>query len=230
VRRRLPACLRLLRVNSIPQARILLRQNPAMIAPVISVILIGVTSFFRDANVFAYIRSHILPRRLSRTFRPRIWSVGCSDGSELYSIAIALAEVGSLHNCELIGTDCRGEAIARASSGLFDESSLRGLPAHLAVRYFIPRERGWQACPELRHAVKWRTGNILETIEPGPWDLILCRNVSMYMRSSATQPLWQSLQGALVRDGFLVLGKAERPVAADLLSLVEPCIYRRDRG
>jgi chemotaxis methyl-accepting protein methylase len=52
----------------------------------------------------------------------------------------------------------------------------------------------------------------------------------MYMKSTATQPLWQTLQRALVREGYLVLGKAERPVGADLLSLVEPCIYRRDRG
>ncbi len=220
----------MLRVNSVPQARVLLRQNPALLAPVLSVMLIGVTSFFRDANVFAYIRNHILPRRLSRTFRPRIWSIGCSDGSELYSIAIALAECGSLHNCELIGTDCRGEAISRASSGVFDESSLRGLPANLVVRYFCPKQNGWAICRELRNAMQWRTSNILETVEPGPWDLILCRNVAMYMKSSATQPLWRSLETSLVREGFLVLGKAERPVGADYLSMVEPCVFRRERG
>jgi chemotaxis methyl-accepting protein methylase len=230
LRRRLPACLRLLRVNSVSRARLLLRQKPALIPQVISTMLIGVTSFFRDAKVFAYIRNHILPRRLSRTFRPRIWSIGCSDGSELYSIAIALAEVGALHNCELVGTDLRREAIARASSGLFDETSLRSLPANLAVRYFIPRADGWVICPELRSAVQWRTGNVLETIEPGLWDLILCRNVAMYMKSSATQPLWQSLQRSLVHEGFLVLGKAERPIGANLLSMIEPCIFRRDRG
>lgn len=230
LRRRLPACLRLLRANSVPQARMMLRQNPALISPVLSVMLIGVTSFFRDAKVFAYIRNHILPRRLSRTFRPRIWSIGCSDGSELYSIALALAEMGSLHNCELLGTDCRQEAIARASSGLFDDSSLRGLSASLVGRYFCPKPSGWAIAPEVRNAVKWRISNVLETIEPGPWDLILCRNVVMYMKSSATQPLWQTLQRALVREGFLVLGKAERPAGASLLSMVEPCIFRRDRG
>jgi chemotaxis protein methyltransferase CheR len=230
LRRRLPALLRLLRVSNVPQARMLLRQNPAMLAPALSVMLIGVTSFFRDPKVFAYIRNHILPRRLSRTFRPRIWSIGCSDGSELYSIALALAEMGSLHNCELVGTDCREEAMARASSGLFDDSSLRGLSASLVGRYFCPKPNGWAICHEVRSAVKWRTSSILETIEPGPWDLILCRNVVMYMKSAATQPLWQSLSRALVREGFLVLGKAERPAGANLLSLVEPCIYRRDRG
>jgi chemotaxis methyl-accepting protein methylase len=230
LRRRLPACLRFLRVNTVPQARVLLRQNPSMIAPVVNVMLIGVTSFFRDANVFACIQNQILPRRLSRSFRPRIWSIGCSDGSELYSVAMALAEMGSLHKCELVGTECRGEAVARARAGVYDESAQRGLPAHLVVRYFCPRENDWAIASEIRSAVQWRVGNILETIEPGPWDVILCRNVAMYMKSTATQPLWQTLQRALVREGYLVLGKAERPVGADLLSLVEPCIYRRDRG
>ncbi|HTL30394.1 MAG TPA: CheR family methyltransferase [Tepidisphaeraceae bacterium] len=230
LRRRLPACLRLLRVNSIAQARVYLRQNRAMISPVMSVMLIGVTSFFRDPRVFNFIRNHILPRRLARSFRPRIWSIGCSDGSELYSIAMALAEVGSLENCELIGTDCRPEAISRARTGVYEESALRGLPANLAVRYFLPLERGWMLRPEVRNRVQWRSANVLETIERGPWDLILCRNVSMYMKSSATQPLWQSLQGVLVREGYLVLGKAERPTGAQLLSMVEPCIFRRDRG
>jgi chemotaxis protein methyltransferase CheR len=230
LRRRLPACLRFLRVSSIPQARIHLRQNRALIAPAISVMLIGVTSFFRDPKVFSFIRNHILPRRLSRTFRPRIWSIGCSDGSELYSVAMALAEVGSLHNCDLIGTDCRSEAILRARAGVYEESALRGLPAGMVVRYFQPHAHGWMLRPEIRNCVRWQTSNILERIEPGPWDLILCRNVVMYMKSSATQPLWQLLQSALVRDGFLVLGKAERPIGANLLSMVEPCIFRRDRG
>jgi chemotaxis methyl-accepting protein methylase len=230
LRRRLPACLRFLRVSSIQQARTALRANPALIESAVSLMLIGVTSFFRDAKVFSYIRNHILPRRLARTFRPRIWSIGCSDGSELYSIALALAEMGALEHCDLVGTDCRSEAIHRARSGIFSEAALKGVPGELVVRYFLPVQHGWLIRPEVRNRIHWRVSNILETTEPGPWDLILCRNVTMYMKCSATCPMWQTLARLLVRDGFLVLGKAERPAGASRLSVVEPCIYCRDRA
>jgi chemotaxis methyl-accepting protein methylase len=83
--------------------------------------------------------------------------------------------------------------------------------------------------PELRAAVQWRTGDLTRMCEPGTWDLILCRNLTMYLRPDVAARIYVALEEALRPGGFLVLGKAERPIAAQRLGLVAPCIYRRDR-
>jgi chemotaxis methyl-accepting protein methylase len=70
----------------------------------------------------------------------------------------------------------------------------------------------------------------LSTDEPGHWDLILCRNLGMYLKADLAGQLWNRLARALRPGGWLVLGKAERPMGASILSAVSPCLYRRDRG
>src|ERR1051326_2853481 len=103
LRRRLPACLRAVRAQSTAHAKQLLQDTPELIRPAMGAMVLGVTWFFRDAEVFDHLRHSVLPALTSS--RPRIWSAGCSDGAELYSIAISLAELGLLDGSRLLGTD-----------------------------------------------------------------------------------------------------------------------------
>jgi chemotaxis methyl-accepting protein methylase len=89
---------------------------------------------------------------------------------------------------------------------------------------------GFEVRESLRSAVQWRTSDVTQVHEPGAWDLILCRNMAMYLRSCAAAQLWRAMEASLRPGGFLVLGKAERPAGAKRLSAIAPCIYRRDRG
>ena len=82
----------------------------------------------------------------------------------------------------------------------------------------------------LRTAVQWRTADVMRVQEPGVWDLILCRNMAMYLRPEASGKLWDLFERALRPGGYLVMGKAERPANARRLSPVGPCVFRRDRG
>ena len=66
-------------------------------------------------------------------------------------------------------------------------------------------------------------------MEPGQWDVILCRNMAMYLAPEAAAALWRNLDSLLRPGGILVLGKAERPTGTRL-SMIAPCVYRRDRG
>jgi chemotaxis protein methyltransferase CheR len=190
--------------------------------------LIGVTSLFRDPPVFDCLRKQVLPRLLAETTgRLRVWSVGCSDGAEIFSLAMLLDRQGALERCELLGTDCRADAIAIAQQGLFDAEALRTLPTDMQLAYFANKRGRWQLCDRLRRQVRWRVADVTQTIEPGQWDVILCRNVAMYMRSSVIAVLWERLQWALGPGGVLVLGKAERPIGQMRLNTLAPCIYRR---
>src|SRR5215213_5073991 len=114
LRRRLPACLRALRVTSVREARRALQENRTLRPVALSTLLIGVTSFFRDSAVFSTLASRILPTIADKRGGLRAWSAGCSDGLELYSLAIVLAEFGLLGRSRLLGTDCRDDAVAHA--------------------------------------------------------------------------------------------------------------------
>jgi hypothetical protein len=90
--RRIPACLRALGVNSIPEAAQRLAARPALAWSVLDVVLLGVTEFCRDPGVFQYLRTTIpAPSGPDRGFAPRSGAPGCSEGQELYSVAGCLA-------------------------------------------------------------------------------------------------------------------------------------------
>ena len=230
LRRRLHACLRAVRASSILEARRALAANPVLVSVAINAMVIGVSSFFRDAAIYDEIAFNILPSLFRTHGSARVWSVGCSDGQELYSVAILLAELGLLDGCYLLGTDCRSEAIQRARDGYYDATAIRHVPQAWVAKYFHRQTDRWRMVSALRTAVQWRTADVTRVQEPGVWDLILCRNMAMYLRPEASGRLWETFETALRPGGYLVLGKAERPVNARRLSPVGPCVYRRDRG
>lgn len=269
LRRRLPAVLRACRAGSLQHARAVLQNRPALLPAAVGALLIGVSSFFRDEPVFEALRDSLLPRLLHSHPILRVCSAGCSDGAELYTMAILLDQLGALRRSLLVGVDCRHDALARAAAGLYDEAALRSLPPELLSPYFRREAGGWRARADLRVACQWRCGDLLAAgaagtclagsslagsslagtglagtglagngargdgsdvlHEGGTWHVILCRNVAIYLRNSATAALWQRLQDRLAPGGLLVLGKAERPASTNRLVAVAPCIYRRER-
>lgn len=230
LKRRLPSCLRVLRVDSTAQARKLLLQNPHLVKGAISAMIIGVSAFFRDPPVFQKLRGDVLPMLASGRRGLRVWSIGCSEGQELYSVGLLLAEMRVLHCCQLLGTDCRSDAAEFARLGLYDESAVKNVPPEMIGRYFLRTDLGWQVLSTIRSALHWRTGNVLTTLEPGEWDMILCRNLSIYLQPEVTARLWVRLESALRPGGVLVVGKAERPTSAPGFRMLCPCVYSRVGG
>lgn len=230
LKRRIPSCLRAVRVESPQRIGSAIDRHPELLKTAVSSLVIGVTTFFRDPGVFAALEESFLPEVLRRAQHPRIWSVGCSDGAELYSVAMLLAERGAIQRSTLLGTDCRTDAIARAREGCYDAAALKAVPAPFVGRYLSPEGAQWQVHPFLRASAQWRSGNVLYTSEPGAWDLVLCRNLAIYLQPEAAGRLWARLGASLRPGGILVTGKAERPYGAAGLIPVAPCIYQRDRS
>lgn len=225
--RRIPAGLRALRAPGLAEAR---RAVALGIPPdgAVDALLLGVTAFFRDAPVFAALEERVVPELAAARHRPRVWSVGCSDGAELYSVAMLLAERDALDGSVLLGTDCRPAAVARARAGLFDGDAVRALDGARRARWCVPDGAAWRIAPALRAAVRFRTADALSVMEPGPWDLILCRNVTMYLRADRACELWDRLARSLRRGGVLVVGRAERPTGRERYTAIGPGVYRRD--
>jgi chemotaxis methyl-accepting protein methylase len=225
--RRLRACLRRLRCRSVAEAWTRLEQEPADIPAAISVLLIGVTEFFRDRSVFGYLDEVVLPRLAADRAGLRVWSVGCADGAELYSVAMLLARHGLLEHCWLRGTDCRADAVVQAQRGWYESSRLGGLDASLREAFFVRERGGWRVGEALRSATEWGQESMLadSPVQGERWDLILCRNVAIYFQPAASARLWTRLANALRSGGVLVLGKAERPGGQDSLARLGPCVF-----
>ncbi len=224
--RRLPACLRTLKVHSTHAARELLERKPHLLDRVVSSLLIGVTEFFREPAVFDSLSTQILPALASHNRPLRIWSAACSNGAELYSMAILLAEAGLLEGSFLLGTDCRGDAIEQARWGRYEASALRPIPPAMRDTYFEPAGRYWRPVEFLRRAVHWKAADLLTAVERGPWDILLWRNAAIYLKPGRAESVWRRLASALAAEGALITGKAERPPHDAGLQRAERCVYR----
>jgi chemotaxis methyl-accepting protein methylase len=212
------------------QARRILEERPELLHAAVSALLIGATDFFRDALVFEALLTHVVPD-LARRRRPlRVWSAGCSHGSELYSLAILLAEAGLLEGSFLLGSDCRREAIEQAQASLYNSHDLRTLAASDRRRYGEEADGLWRPAEPLRRHVHWKVADLGRSIEQGPWDLILWRNMAIYLKADAAAAVWQGLFSVLAHEGVLVAGRAERPPAELPLTCVRSCIYRARRA
>jgi chemotaxis protein methyltransferase CheR len=171
--RRLTACLRTLKTATISEAYRRLIENPELNTIAVDSLIIGVTEFFRDAVIFDALSKIISSSLANKQGLLRIWSAGCSNGAELYSVAILLAEAGLLNRSSLVGTDCRPTAIHVAQAGLFSETSIKSMDKGLRQKYIRSVGEKWQVVEPLRQRMQWRVQNMISGCEKGPWDIIL---------------------------------------------------------
>jgi chemotaxis protein methyltransferase CheR len=183
---------------------------------------IGETYFFRDHASLDALEHHILPR-LARTRRragspPRLslWSAGCSTGEEAYSLAILLDRIlpdASAWDLSILATDINPAALDAARRGVYRPWSLRDTPAPVRERYFEPHGGGYRVIPEIRQRVRFARlnlgGDAALPADVAPVDVILCRNVLMYLTRGVARRVVQRLQAALAPDGWLTVAAAE---------------------
>jgi len=174
--------------------------------------------FFRDRPVFAQLAGQVLPslcRARSQTRTLRIWSAGCSTGQEPLSLAIMLIEQGLTPangwNVDLVASDVSHSAIEFARKGLYSRFEIqRGLGVSQMLQHFAETPDGWQASRQLLRMIHYRQANLLGATPAGsPFDLILCRNVMLYLGDEEKRTACERLGAALARDGRLLLGAGE---------------------
>ncbi len=186
--------------------------DPAVLEALLAELLTGETYFFREPGQFEQIRTRVLPSVLAPDRPLRIWSAGCSTGEEAYSLAI-LAEQEAMP-ARICGTDLSPDFVARARDGVYGDWSFRGVPAAVRDRYFRPSGTQFRIAPRLRGQVRFETLNLAHDIpgfvaENGPFDLILCRNVLIYLDPAAARQVMADLAAGLGERGWLVLGPSD---------------------
>ena len=184
---------------------------------------VGETYFFRGDAAFALLERDILPgiiaarRRGSRQLR--IWSAGCASGEEPYSLAIVLCRL--LPDIDdwritILGTDLNTRALAKAERGDYGEWSFRDVQPSVREQYFTRAgEKGWAVKPRIRRMVDFSYLNLATGAYPAlatnttAMDVILCRNVLMYLQPDVIKSVVGRLHGALVDGGCLLVTPSE---------------------
>lgn len=176
------------------------------------------TSFFRDPHYFDELAERVLPRLIASRAKERrlaIWCAACSTGQEAFSIAMILRERFSDQlrdwQVELLATDVSSRALEQAQSGRFsDVEARRGLSEVRLAQHFRRDQFGWLIDDRLRQMVRFQRLNLLTASpESSPVDLILLRNVLIYMTPSARQTMLSRAKQSLHSDGHLMLGSTE---------------------
>ncbi len=181
----------------------------------------GETYFFRDQGQFDLLATKILPDLIERRSAQRslrIWSAGCASGEEAYSLAMLVEELlpqGAGWNIVILGTDIDSSAIARARRGSYGQWSFRALDTPRKQRYFRARGDEWTIDARLRGMAGFRTGDLLHDRFPDAaaelhnMDLIVCRNVFIYLEPEAVAGITAKFADTLAEGGYLMTGHSE---------------------
>jgi len=214
----------------------LLVQNSTEQEKLLTALSIHVSHFFRNPSTFRVLEKQVLPELVERARQQksklRIWSVGCANGEEPYSLALLCRRV--LHENDLwtiIGTDLSSDAVQRAKGGCYDQNRLQEIAESELQDFFVRSDKRYCLIDEVKQRVRFFRHDILSDQPFYRADLILCRNVLIYFSREQQQRVLQILAAALPAGGFLVLGRAETLVAScrEMFRCIDPAerIYQR---
>lgn len=193
-------------------------------------ITINVSEFFRNPDKFEELERRFIPELMSSNQRLKIWSAGCSNGAEPYSVAIILADSGCGAQ-PILATDVDPSIIAKARAARYELKDLKNVSERRLRTYFLREGDTYTVNPEVRSMVRFETHNLLDDEFEKDFDLILCRNVAIYFVESRKQSLYSRLSSSLRQGGILFLGGSECILTPAEFGLerVSPLFYRRTR-
>lgn len=195
-----------------------LQENPQESDLLFKELLIGVTGFFRDPDVWEQLAGEVLPGVISSHPEGgvvRAWVPGCSTGEEAFSLAMAFKEVverlrpSVVPTLQVFATDLDPDAIGKGRQGLYPLSSLSGLSSERRSAWFVPAEHGFRIRKEIREMVVFATHNVIQDPPFIHLDLLCCRNLLIYLSPALQKRVLPLFHYSLNPGGCLFLGSAE---------------------
>ena len=214
-----------------------LRTDPEEASALFRDLLISVTSFFRDPDVWRYLSDEIIPKLAEETPARgviRVWSPGCASGEEPYTLAMLLLQhlrrTNKSCRVQVFATDIDEHALERARSGLYPDSIAADVPPTYLEAFFTREPHAYRINKEVRESVVFSAQNLISDPPFSKLDLISCRNMLIYLQPEVQQQIMNLFHFALRPGGWLVLGKSEsigsREDQFQALSK-ELCLYQR---
>ncbi len=193
-----------------------LRSNAAEAQALLGDLLISVTTFFRDSDVFDVLKSGVIPQ-LFNAKEPnepiRVWIPGCATGEEAYTIAMLLLEEASQHELrppiQVFGSDLDTRALTMAREGRFPIAIEADVNEERLRRFFVREGDHYRVRQELRDIVLFANHNVLKDPPFSRIDLVSCRNLLIYLDRELQEQVLSTLYYALSAGGYLLLGTSE---------------------
>jgi two-component system, chemotaxis family, CheB/CheR fusion protein len=242
IHRRIERRLAVHQIKGLDQYVKYLQQTPAEVDALYRDLLIGVTSFFRDPEAFKFVEEQVIPRLFSG--KPagsviRVWSAGCSSGEEAYSLAILLQEhlekIKKNYKIQVFATDLDSQAIATARGGVYPAGIAADIPPERLAGFFTAESDGaaYRIHKSIRDLIVFSEQDLVKDPPFSKLDLVVCRNLLIYMGADLQKRLIALFQFALIPGGFLFLGTAE--TVGELADMFLPLsrklkIYQRREG
>jgi len=236
VLRRIRRRMQLHQIEQLDDYLDLLRQDPAEVHALADELLITVTQFFRDPDTFGHLEKEIIPglfQDKSGGDRIRVWSVGCATGEEAYSIAMLLLEQAARQDnapqIEIFASDLHDGSLKRAREGLYPDTIEAYVSPERLRRFFVKEDSVYRVRKEVREVVVFAAHNLLKDPPFSRLDLVICRNLLIYLQRETQDKVIDLFHYALKPGGLLWLGPAE---TLDRTALFQPeskrdCLYRR---
>jgi two-component system CheB/CheR fusion protein len=205
-------------INKISSYVRYLQENPQEVDLLFRELLIGVTSFFRDPEAWEQLQTEAIPALLAA--HPtggvlRAWSVGCSTGEEAYSLAIVFKETleqvkpAENYTLQIFATDLDKDAIDKARQGYYPARIAAEVSPERLQRFFIKDGDGYRVGKEIREMVTFATQNVIMHPPFTKLDILICRNLLIYLTPELQKKLMPLFHYSLNRGGVLFLGSSE---------------------
>jgi chemotaxis protein methyltransferase CheR len=223
----------------------LLTESDEEFRELLNLITINETSFFRFPQQYEALKARVLPEILetkpSGNRALRVWSAGCSTGEEPYSIAMTIADLGIEGlgwQPQVMGTDVSTKALGVARRGVYREKTVANLAQDTLDRYFEAVDEGYRVRERIRNTVDFGYQNLIKEPYPlslmGNWDVIFCRNVTIYFRLESTKRVVANFFSSLNEGGYLFIGHSETlsGISDDFeaMEIGGVFLYRKPRG
>ncbi|SFA73797.1 chemotaxis protein methyltransferase CheR [Lentibacillus halodurans] len=185
-------------------------QDESLLEEFLDRITINVSEFYRNPKRWEVLKSFILPQMVKRKQKLNIWSAACSTGEEPYSIAIMLKENFPGTDFYVLATDIDSRVLEKAKRAVYPEQSLKELPAGLKQKYFKQEHNGYSVHDAIKQHVQFKKHDLLVDEYPANIDLIICRNVLIYLTDKAKAVIYKKFTRSLKQKGVLFVGSTEQ--------------------
>jgi len=216
LKRRLAVRLRATESRSYRDYAQMLSKNEDEVNKLKETLTVNVTELFRNPETFDSVRNNVLPELIKQKGINKVikvWSAGCSNGEEPYSIAIMLNEfLGhsiKRYNISIQATDIDDDSIAKAEMAIFQPKQLEKIGQERINRFFIKKDNNYQVIDEVKKLVKVKRHDLISGPKFSGFDIIFCRNVTIYFEQSLQEILYMNFYNALNDGGYFVMGKTE---------------------
>lgn len=187
----------------------MLKRDSVLSKKFIDHLTINVSEFFRNKDMFLdlelKIKEYLNPEKKAL----KIWSAGCSNGSEPYSLAIIMDRLSPSRNHNIIATDIDQTIIETAKRGIYSKNDIKNVDNDLVEKYFYMQEDKYNIKESIKNKIKFKRHDLIVEKYDGNMDLILCRNVVIYFTQEAKNEIYRKFYQSLNPGGLLFVGATE---------------------